>query len=242
MAIPWETLDAVETADGKLALLRRGERDFLLTLSGRVLMTSAAHRSEDELARLACAGLGVETKARVLVSGLGMGFTLRASLDAMGPRAKVIVAELNPIIATWCEGPLGALTKNAARHKRVRLVVGDVSDLIRDAAQGPPAGRFDAIVLDLYEGPQNRVPRLHPLYGMEAIATTGRALAPGGRFAVWCEKPSADFERALGAAGFAFEAKRSGHGGRVHLVYVARLRSSERPQLAPVDEPRRRRR
>jgi len=221
MALPWQPLETVDTPDGPLTLMRRGERDFLLTIRGRVLMTSAAHRSEDDLARLACEGLGKDAPARVLVSGLGMGFTLRAALDVLGPRAWVVVAELNPIVARWCEGPLGVLTNHALRDRRVRLVVGDVTEVLRQVAEGAEARRFDAVVLDMYEGPQQRVPRHHPLYGAEAVATTRRALVEGGTFAVWCEQRSADFERALRTVGFTFEMKRTGHGGRVHLVYLA---------------------
>lgn len=228
MAIPWETIETADTPDGPLALLRRGERDFLLTVRGRVLMTSAAHRSEDELAKLSCEGLGKDAPARVLVSGLGMGFTLRAALDALGPRAWVVVAELNPIVARWCEGPLGALTNHALRDRRVRLVVGDVTQVIREVADGPDSRRFDAIVLDMYEGPQQRGARNHPIYGVDAVATTRRALTEDGTFAVWCEQRSADFERALRSAGFAFETKRTGHGGRVHLVYLARATAKGR--------------
>ena len=222
MATPWETIETVNTPEGPLALLRRGERDFLLTVNGRVLMTSAAHRSEDDLAKLACEGLGQDAAARVLVSGLGMGFTLRAALDVLGPRASVVVAELNPVVAAWCEGALGVLTKNAVRDSRVRLVVGDVTDVIRDAAKSHVQQRFDAIVLDMYEGPQQRGARTHPIYGVEAVAATRRALADNGMFALWCEQRSADFEFALRSAGFSFQMKRTGHGGRVHLVYLAR--------------------
>ena len=222
MAVPWETLETIDTPDGPLALLRRGEREFLLTVRGRVLMTSAAHRSEDDLARLACAHLEKTSQAHVLVSGLGMGFTLRAALDVLGPRARLVVAELNPVVAAWCKGPLAALTGGAANDGRVSLVLRDVAAVLREVAAGPPAGRFDVIVLDMYEGPQNKLSRRDPLYGPEAIAQTRRALVEGGTFAVWCEQPSADFERSLRSAGFVWERIRTGHGGRVHLVYVAR--------------------
>jgi spermidine synthase len=238
MALPWETLDTVETPDGPLALRRRGEKDFLLTVRGRVLMTSAAHRSEDELARLACSGLGADKPARVLVSGLGMGFTLRAALDVMGKRARVVVAELNETVATWCKGPLAPLTRGAATDPRVHVVIEDVAKLIASVAKNPKAPRFDAIVLDMYEGPQNRVPRRDPLYGFDAVARTKNTLVPGGIFAIWCEQPSQNFERALKAAGFAFEQKRTGHGGRVHLVYVARSPQAPRDGNAgPVRRP-----
>src|SRR6185369_1452532 len=116
------------TPDGQLDLRRRGEKDFLITIAGRVLMSSAAHRSEDKLAELACAGLARKRRARVLVSGLGMGFTLRAALDQLGPDAEVTVAELNPVVVEWCtSGPLAPLTASAACDPRVTVEVADVS-------------------------------------------------------------------------------------------------------------------
>ena len=102
MALPWETLASVSTADGALDLRRRGEKDFLITIGGRILMSSAAHRSEDALAKLACVGLRKKKRARVLVSGLGMGFTLRAALDELADDAEVTVAELNAVVVEWC--------------------------------------------------------------------------------------------------------------------------------------------
>src|SRR6478609_8071515 len=123
MALPWVTLASVPTAEGLLDLRRRGEKDFLITIGGRVLMTSAAHRSEDALAKLACAGLRAKRRARVLVSGLGMGFTLRAALDELADDAEVTVAELNAVVVDWCKGPLAPLTAAAARDPRVTVEI-----------------------------------------------------------------------------------------------------------------------
>lgn len=220
MARPWETIASVPTKEGPLALLRRGEKDFLITINGRVLMSSAAHRSEDALAKLACAGLREIKRAKVLVSGLGMGFTLRAALDELAPDAEVTVAELNPVVVDWCKGPLAPLTSTAASDSRVTCEVVDVSMRIADVARKGER-RFDAIVLDMYEGPQTRVRPSDPLYGPAAVRRTRKALADGGVFAVWCEGPSAGFEQALRAAGFRYELRRPARGARVHFVYVA---------------------
>ncbi|HQY60579.1 MAG TPA: hypothetical protein PK141_04235 [Polyangiaceae bacterium] len=218
MTRPWITAAAERTPDGLLELKQR-ERDFLITLGGRVVMTSAAHRSEDALAVLACAGLGERAGARVFVSGLGMGYTLRAALDALRPDARVVVAELNPIVARWCAGPLAGLTGGAASDPRVTLELVDaVARLGRPSARG----EFDAIVLDLYEGPPTAVAPGHPLYGRAATVAFRAALRPGGVLAVWGEARSPGFERWLEAAGFRHELERAGRGARQHTIYLAR--------------------
>lgn len=222
MALPWETLASVPTAEGPLTLLRRGAKDFLILIDGRVLMSSAAHRSEDALAKLACAGLRNRQRAHVLVSGLGMGFTLRSALDELTDDATVMVAELNPVVVDWCKGPLAPLIGDAARDPRVTIEIVDVSKRISDVARNADMRRFNAIVLDMYEGPQTRVGASDPLYGAAAVLRTKKALTPDGVFAVWCEAPSPGFEQSLRAAGFQHRLERSGRGARIHYVYVAR--------------------
>jgi spermidine synthase len=222
MALPWETLASVSTPDGALDLRRRGEKDFLITIGGRILMSSAAHRSEDALAKLACAGLRKKRRARVLVSGLGMGFTLRSALDELAEDADVTVAELNPVVVEWCKGPLALLTKDAASDPRVNVEIVDVSKRIANVARDRSEPRFDAVVLDMYQGPQNIVRADDPLYGWVAVERTKEALAADGIFAIWCEGASPGFERNLRAAGFHYELERAGRGARIHYVYVAR--------------------
>jgi len=221
MTRPWERLDAVDTADGPLELRRRGDSDFLITIAGRVLMTSSATRSEVALARLGCAGLASKAKARVLVSGLGMGFTLRAALDVLARDAHVTVSELTPEVVTWCRGPMAGLTTGAVNDPRVTVCVEDVAKTLQRIATDRTAPRFDAIVLDMYVGPDVRVKDSDPLYGTGAVSTARAALSDGGRFAVWGENASPGFERNLGIAGFDFELHRAGKGGRSHYLYVA---------------------
>ena len=214
---PWETLAAVPTPEGLLELRRRSEHDYLITIAGRILMTSVQHRSEDALAKLGCAGMPAD--AHVLVSGLGMGFTLRAALDELGPHARVQVAELNGIVVEWCKSWLGPLTAHSAVDPRVTLAVEDVAlTIARAAKQGP---RFHAIVLDMYEGPQARVADDHPLYGVRALGTTRAALHEGGVLTVWCESVSAGFEKALRRARFDFTVHREGRGARMFVVVRA---------------------
>ncbi|MFH1124204.1 MAG: spermidine synthase, partial [Pseudomonadota bacterium] len=113
MATPWRTLDSIDIDEGRLDLRQRGETDFLITINGRVLMNASANMSEIALAELACESLKNKKNPRVLVGGLGMGFTLKAALDNLAADAEVVVAELNPIIVKWCRGPLAHLTGGA---------------------------------------------------------------------------------------------------------------------------------
>jgi spermidine synthase len=231
----------VSTPDGALDLRRRGEKDFLITIGGRILMSSAAHRSEDALAKLACAGLRKKRRARVLVSGLGMGFTLRAALDELAEDAEVIVAELNPVVVEWCKGPLARLTAGAASDPRVTVEVVDVERRIAQVARDKHAPRFDAVVLDMYQGPQHLVRADEPFYGHVAVRRTKEALSPGGTFAIWCEGASTGFEANLRGAGFHYRLERAGRGGaRIHCVYIASETAPPptRPARGPARGPR----
>lgn len=215
----WQRLDRLDTDEGVLELRMRGDRDFLILVDGRVLMQSAAHRSELELAVVACRPLRTAPHPRVLVGGLGMGYTLRAALDELPATAEVTVAELTPRIVEWCRGPLAPLTAGAVDDPRVRVHVGDVAEVI---ARTRATARWDAIVLDLYEGPYVATQRPDdPLFGKAALARTKAALAPGGVLAIWSEDREAAFEQRLRALGFAVEVRSSGRGGRRHVIYVA---------------------
>ena len=220
MTRPWQILATVPTAEGKLELRQRGENEFLIVIAGRVLMTSAARRSEEALAKLAisaCAALSGRRAPRVLLGGLGMGYTLRAALDGLPPAALVTVAELNPAVVDWCRGALSHLTGAALADPRVRVEIGDVAALI---ARSPPGG-FDGIVLDLYEGPHAATQaRDDPFYGAKALRHSHGALSEGGVLAVWSEEPDQQFEHRLAVAGFAVTTHRAGKGGRSHVVYL----------------------
>ncbi len=216
---PWQTVERVETPEGRLELRQRGARDFLIMIGGRVLMTSAAHRSEDDLAELACAAMVRRPRPRVLIGGLGMGYTLRAALDQLPPAAEVTVVDLNPVVVDWCRGPLAVLTDHAVTDRRVRVEIGDVAGAIAGAHRGD----YDAILLDLYEGPRPLPPRARedPLYGAPASASAWAALRAGGVLAVWAEEPDRSYPLRLRAAGFTVEVHQGGgRGGRAHVVYL----------------------
>jgi spermidine synthase len=217
----WVTLERVETADGTLELRRRGEGDFLILLSGRVLMNSSAHRSEQALASAACARLSGRASPRLLIGGLGMGFTLRAALDALPPDARVRVCELHPCVVDWCRGPLAPLAGGAALDPRVEIELGDVAARIRGAAAARDGARYDAILLDLYTGPGGGPGSSGACFDDGMLSAARAALAPGGVYAVWSERPDPAFERRLRAAGFEAVRSRPGRGGLRHAIYTA---------------------
>jgi len=219
MSLPWTIVDTAVTPDGKLVLQRRGERDYLITIDGRVLMNSMTHRSEAALGALACRGLAALDGPRVLVGGLGMAFTLRAVLDALPVSARVTVAELNPVIVGWCRGPIADLTARAVDDPRVTVAIIDFSDALRAAAGS--AHRLDAIVIDLYVGPDNDTRAADPLYGTRACEQAFTSLRPGGVFAIWAEAYHESYAKRLAAAGFAVTYERPAKGNRRFVVYLA---------------------
>jgi len=215
---PWKYVDQVTTDEGVLLLLQRSDTDFLIKRDHYILMNSRLNLTEIALAELACKRLQL-TSPNVLIGGLGMGFTLRASLDSLGPDACVRVAELNPTIVKWCEGPLADVTRRAISDARVTVEIGDVAAVIQRAvaARSP----YDAIILDLYEGTQesNEIDN-SSFYSVEALKRTFKALSPGGLLSVWTEELDVNFERRLQSAGFKVERYRPGKGGPRHLVYL----------------------
>jgi spermidine synthase len=224
MAQPWKVIESAATADGTLELRQRGERDFLILIGSQVLMNSLANRSEVVLGQQGCAHLKGRSAARVLVGGLGMGCTLRGTLDTLAADAQVVVAELNPVVPDWCRGPLAPLTESAVTDPRVTVKICNVTTLIRNAARSGGTARFDAIVLDLYRGPGAYTDRIHdPFYGSRAIESMAKALTPGGVLAVWGENYDEGYVQRLRNAGFTVSAKRPGRGGLRHVVFLAQL-------------------
>ena len=215
---PWKTIETAPTGEGILSLLQRGDDDFLIKLDNYVLMNSRLSLSERVLARSACRSLD-RGNPSVLVGGLGMGCTLRAALDALPATARVVVAELNPVVVRWCGGPLRELTSGAVDDPRVKVEIADVAHLISRAATGKQ--KFDAIILDLYQGTHeaNSDPE-HPFYGRAALRLTRQALSPGGVFAAWTEDRDVRFESRLASAGFRLEEPKRASSGPRHVVYL----------------------
>ena len=223
--VPWKVLETVATREGELELRQRGAREFLITIDGRVLMTSSERSSEEAVATLACKELAGRPAPHVLIGGLGMGYTLRAALDALPPKARVTQVELTAQVATWCAGPMAALTRGAAIDKRVRMVIEDVARVIERA----PAGQLDAIILDLYEGPHAAQKRENdPFYGRASLGRSFTALRPGGILAIWSEESNLVFKKRMIVVGFETTLHHPG-GSRAYVVYLGR-RPEPRPE------------
>lgn len=225
---PWDLIDTatIPGGGGEMRLMRRGH-EFIIWLGPIALMGSRAGQSEEVLARLGCAGLDAAARPRVLIGGLGMGFTLRETLRLLGPGAAVTVAELVPAVVAWGRGPLAGVHAGSLDDPRVAIHAGDVGALIRRAAAaGGAAARYDAVLLDVDNGPDGLTRQ-----GNDALYTAGglglafAALRPGGTLAVWASEPDERFTARLRRAGFAVEvATPRAHGKRGirHVVWVAR--------------------
>ena len=224
---PWELIDTatVPGGGGEMRLMRRGH-EFTIWLGPVALMGSRAGQSEEVLARLGCAGAAGMPQPRVLIGGLGMGFTLREALKLLGPGATVTVAELVPAVVAWGRGLLAALHAGSLDDARVAIHEGDVGALIRTAAAGPAPNRFDAILLDVDNGPDGLTRQGNDaLYTAAGLNTAFAALRPGGTLAVWASEPDERFTARLRRAGFAVEvATPRAHGKRgiKHVVWVGR--------------------
>ena len=218
--IPWTHLDTAPVpGGGTLRLIRRGA-EFAIMLGSEPLMNSRLSGSEEALATLAIARLADAGRARVLIGGLGMGFTLRAALLALGPDARIAVAELVPQVAAWARGPMAAVFDGCLDDPRVEVRVGDVAALIR----ARPAA-FDAILLDVDNGPDGLTTTGNDrLYSPAGLAHARAALRPGGVLAVWSAAPDERFSARMKAAGFDVEvvrvkAHRARRGAR-HAVWL----------------------
>ena len=182
---------ATTPSRGEMVLYKH-DRDYAIQVDGQDLMHSRQHASELALARLGCAHLAGRNAARVLIGGLGMGYTLRQTLDMLGPEARVMVGELMAAVAEWNRAYFGELNGRPLEDPRVELKTGDVLDLIR------APGRFDAILLDVDNGPSAMTdPGNSRLYGLEGIRACRRALRAKGCLAVWSAAPSKSFEQRL---------------------------------------------
>ncbi len=195
---PWETLGRAHLPDGTELTLVRHPSEFAILANGRSLMSSRMHGSEEALARLGCARARTMRSPSVLIGGLGMGFTLRAALDALPPTARVLVAELVPAVVEWNRGWLGKLASHPLDDPRVQIEVGDVAATIRSSR-----ARFDVVLLDVDNGADAMTTASNAvLYSDRGIAAARAAVRPGGILALWTATDDRRFERRLRAGGF----------------------------------------
>ncbi|MDQ6634546.1 MAG: hypothetical protein M3Z10_07285 [Gemmatimonadota bacterium] len=215
-----ERLSEARTPDGTVLVLHRHDGDYLIRADGAELMSTRHHHSEDQLAELACAAVRDRVGASVLIGGLGFGFTLKAALRALRPDAHVVVAELVRAVIEWNENPDYTLAHDAMRDARVEVRHADVAEVLRESP-----GRFDAIMLDVDNGPDPMTTSGNgALYGDAGIRTAAAALRPGGRVVYWSAQDDRKFERTLRRTGLKVETARvwsHGTSGTLHTLFVA---------------------
>jgi spermidine synthase len=220
--IPREVIAVAEVPSGPPLRLVRHDRDFIIMLDRNELMSSRMSGSETALGAMTCARLRDPGKARILIGGYGMGFTLRATLKALGPAARVIVAELVPGIIEWARGPMAAMTGDCLEDPRVEVRIDDVARLI-DAGKGS----YDAVLLDVDNGPDGLTRDSNDsLYSMRGLEAARAALRPGGVLAIWSAGADAAFTKRLKQIGFAVDevrvrARENGKGP-IHTIWFAK--------------------
>lgn len=222
---PFETLDSVRTPDGRRLTLHHRDGDYFIQLDGDELMSTRRSASERALGELAAEALERLRRPRVLIGGLGLGFTLRAVLEALAD-ARIVVAEVFPEVAAWGRGPLRVLHGGSLEDRRVRIEVADVWSLLE------PGAGWDAVLLDVDNGPEawclDRNERLYSDGGLDRIEAS---LTPGGLLAVWAARPAPAFVRRLRSRGHAVRSRSlAAHGakGTRHCVILASSRPSSR--------------
>jgi len=223
--IPWELIDSAQVpgTGGEISLYRRGD-EFSIRLENCELMNSRVHGSEDALAELACTRISGRKSPRVLIGGLGMGYTLASALRLLSSGAQVEVAELVSSVVEWNRGPLAHLAGHPLEDVRVNVNEIDVTHLLKDRNRA-----YDAVLLDVDNGPDGLTRQgndwLYTLAGLEASL---EALRPGGVLAVWSAGPDRTFTRRLRQAGFEVEelqvhARGPRRGGR-HTIWIGTRR------------------
>lgn len=218
--IPWVQLESAPLPEGGELRLKQRGAEFSIMLGTNELMNSRLSGSEEALASLTCERIGGGVAPKMLIGGLGMGFTLRAALAALGPDAKITVAELVPAVVAWARGPMAAVFGTCLDDPRVDVREADVGLLIR-----ADKAAYDAILLDVDNGPEGLTRKENDaLYDPRGLSQAHAALKPGGVLAVWSSAPDAGFTRRLTRTGFAVEEMKiraNGKRGARHTIWLA---------------------
>ena len=220
--LPWIKLDETTMPGGGVMTLMQRGSEFSIMSGTITLMNSRQSGSEEQLAIRSAARVGMRPGARVLIGGLGMGFTLRTALQCFAADSEIVVAELVPEVVAWARGPLNVLHGTSLDDTRVRIHHGDVATAI---GGGQP---FDAILLDVDNGPDGLFrPANDRLYSAAGLAAAKAALTPGGHVAIWSSFPDARFTRRLRQTGMAVDevvvrARSNGKGDRHTLWFATR--------------------
>jgi spermidine synthase len=211
--------DEATTPDGKRMTLHEHDGAFTIRVGGVELMSTRQHPSEERLAELACAQVRRRGRPRLLIGGLGMGFTLRAALAQLGPDATVVVAELMPAVIAWNQNPAYGLGGDAMADPRVQIITGDVAEVLERSRGG-----FDAIILDVDNGASGLSADSNGLLYTEAgLAMTRRALKPNGCLAVWSAGDDPAFVARMSRGGFDVTVERArthATGGSWNALFI----------------------
>ncbi len=218
----WQLIDTAQIPghDGALQLHRKGAEYSIGIQGGGVLMSTRAHSSEDALAEVACKIIAARPLPRVLIGGLGMGFTLAAALRHLGPDAEVVVAELVPAVVKWNRGPLGEYAGHPLQDPRTRVRESDVAKILKKERKA-----FDAILLDVDNGPEGFTRKKNDwLYSIDGLTEAYAALRPQGLLAVWSAASSRNFTERLRKVGFKVRQHRvheHENKGDLHTIWLA---------------------
>lgn len=219
----FDTLDRATTPDGRSLTLHHRDGDFYIYLDGEELMSTRATGSEEMLAELGCRELAAADRPRVLIGGLGLGYTLRAALDLLPARAQVTVAEILPAVVDWNRSLLSSVHQQSLVDARVEIRTGDVWALLDGN------GSFDAILLDVDNGPSAWCLESNDrLYSRPGLQQIHRSLASGGVLAIWSAYADDTFVKRLKKSGFSVQVERArarGRKGARHTIFLARKRS-----------------
>ena len=220
---PWTLLDKAQPPGNGVELrLYQRDTEFSIRAGNYELMNSRVYGSEDTLAKLVCQKLTKHPRARILIGGLGMGYTLRSALNGLGAKAQVVVAELVPAVLQWNRGFLADLAGSPLDDNRVTIHEADVAQMIKTAK-----GDYNAILLDVDNGPQALTQKENDwLYSLEGLKTTFAALRPKGVLAIWSSGPEPAFVQRLRKVGFEVDevgvrAREGRKGGAHHIVWIA---------------------
>jgi spermidine synthase len=233
---PFELLAQARTPDGTVIQLNRRDDEFIILAAGHHLMSSRTHASEESLATFGCRRAAKSHAPSILIGGLGMGYTLRAALNLLPPRATIVVAELIPEIVDWNRGPLAHLAQNPLADPRVRIEIADVATLLSKSqshsAQAPQ--KFDAILLDVDNAPAAFTDSANAhLYSATGLAAAHASLKPAGTLAIWSAEAAArthadkdrNFTHRLRSANFTVHLEHvrahANNKGPRHTIYLA---------------------
>ena len=220
---PWTLIDSAEIpgSRGELRLYQRADEHSIAISGEGELMSSRLFGSEQALAELGCTPIASREKARVLVGGLGMGYTLAAALHHLKADAEVVVAELVPAVVRWNREYLGGYAGHPLQDARVTVREGDIARILKREHDA-----FDAILLDVDNGPEGMTRRDNDwLYSDAGLAATYQCLRPGGVLAVWSAGPDRTFSERLRCNGYDVSVHtvraHAGRKGARHTIWVA---------------------